>query len=152
MIFPLVLCNLAHQGIRISRRHQYRHWHRCGWLYFIGHVTWAGCLLAQNVCNREIHLRSLVSLLSEPCTALLPRNGNPKKPVSTIFLMTAGSVCFFIRASVYAPVQNLRLPISRRWSPFAHAYCFTLNLLSEDQFKRPNTLSYTKPCHDVESS
>ena len=47
--------------------------------------------------------------------------------------------------------QNLRPHISRAWSPFAHAYRFTLNLLSEDQFKRPNTLSYTKPCQGVES-
>ena len=48
--------------------------------YLTGRVTWAGCPLAQYVHNQEIHLCSLVCLLSEQCTALLPHNGNPRKP------------------------------------------------------------------------
>ena len=74
--------------------------------YLISRVTWAGCPLAQYVHNQEIHLCSLVCLLSEQCMALLPQNGTQGNQILTIFLLEADSVGFLFRALVYTPVKD----------------------------------------------
>ena len=80
--------------------------------------------------------------------------GTQGNQILTIFLLGAGFVGFLFRASTYTPVVD-RAKFEAAYITWVVSFCacvlfFTLNLLSEDQSKRPNTLSYMKPCHDVE--
>ena len=80
--------------------------------------------------------------------------GTQGNQILTIFLLEADSVGFLFRASVYTLVED-RAKFEAAYITWVVSFCacvllFTLNLLSEDQSKRPNTLSYVKPCHDVE--
>ena len=71
--------------------------------------------------------------------------GTQGNQILTIFLLEAGSVGFLFRTSTYTPVED-----QAKFEAACHVggillrmrTIFTLNLLSEDQSKRPNTVIY----------